>query len=292
MYRRHNKYEWKPVERKKLFTNSENVDTNTLLQIDDYDILLSTCLLNKYTQSLCNNYFWECKIRQLLPGFEFPIEYNNKGRKLYLIISNIDTIFERKELTNFESRYYQQWSYDNNLDISYYDLNCNEISITNWSIKNNKPGLLKTMLRLGFHPDHNYINEAYNNYDIIKTLVDYINKNPDIENVYALLPNGDSVLSLPNIDAPGILELLLPFNIIDIKELLINIFILADTKSLQMIINKEKYFTEEFIELGYIYDRKDYPITKILIDNNLFPTSEILNELPKEQKSYIQKYMK
>lgn len=92
-----NRYEWKPVQRKIIFTYIQNIDSNTLLQIKDDDILIKTCFLNKYTQSLCNNYFWELKIRQLLPEFEFPTEYNNKGKELYLIMKNIN-IFEKEQI--------------------------------------------------------------------------------------------------------------------------------------------------------------------------------------------------
>jgi len=292
-----NRYEWRPVERKILFTYIKNIDTNTLLQIDDDDILIKTCLLNKYTQSLCNNYFWELKIRQLLPGFEFPIEYNNKGRELFLIISNVDLFFEREEIYNFESHYYQQYDYDDNVNIVYNDLNRDEISIANWSVKYSKPGLLKSMLKLGIHPDQNYINDAYDDYNIIKTLVDYINKNSDIDDIYASLPNSESILSLQYTELDNkqnllnILKLLLPFNIVDIKEILINIFIFEDIESLQMIIDKKIYFTQDLTNLGFIYDKKPFPITKTLINNKLYPDDEIFDELPKRQKSYIQQFI-
>lgn len=285
----HNRYEWKPVERKILFTYIKTIDTNTLLQIEDDDILMKTCALNKYTQSLRNNYFWELKINQLLPGFEFPLEYDNKGRELYLIISNVDLFFERDEIYNFDSYYYQQWEYDENTDIVYNDLNRDEISIANWSVKYSKPGLLKSMLNLRIHPDKNYINDAYTDYNIIKTLVDYINKNHDIDDIDTLLPGSENILSLPNLGKTDILSLLLPFNIVSIEDLLTMIFILRDVNSLQMIFDKKIYLTQELINLGFIEDDDPFIITKILIKNGLYPDNETMKKLSKRQKSYVQK---
>ena len=286
-------YEWRPVEKKILFTNIKNVDTNTLLQIKDDKILLRTCLLNKYVGSLCNNYFWELKINQLLPGFEFPTEYNNKGKELYLIINHIDDYFEREEITNFDSYYYQRFSYDDNAYMVYRGLDRREISVANWSVKHNKPGLLKSMLKLDIHPDHNYINEAHNNYDIIKTLVDYINLNTDIDDISKLLPNSEAILGLQYIELHNkqnllkLLKLLLPFKIADIEEILLNICIFKDIESLQMIIDQKIYLTQNSINSGFIFDFNPFPITKTLINNKLYPDDESLDELPKSQKSYI-----
>ncbi len=277
----HNRYEWRPVERKILLTYKKDVDRNILLQINDDDILIKTCILNKYTQFLCDNYFWESKIQQLLPGFKFPIEYDNKGRELYLIISNIDLFFERDENYNFESRYYQQCDYDYNANFICNNSDRDEISIANWSVKYRKPGLLNSMLDLGIHPDQNYINDAYNDYNIIKT--------SDIEDIYSLLPETDYILSLPNTGTPEILELLLPFDIIDIEGLLTVIFLLRDIESLQMIIDKEIYLTQDLINLGFIEDDNFLFITKVLIKNRLYPDDKTMGKLPKRQKSYIQK---
>lgn len=284
-----NKYEWKPVQKKIIFTYIKAIDTNTLLQIEDDDILMKTCALNKYTQSLCNNYFWELKINQLLPGFEFPLEYDNKGRELYLIISNVNLFFERDEIHNFESHYYNQFDYDENVNIIYNDLNRDEISIANWSVKYSKPGLLKSMLNLRIHPDRNYINDAYNDYKIIKTLVDYINKNSDIDDIHALLPESENILSLPNLGKTDIINLLLPFNIVSTEDLLTMIFLLRDVNSLQMILDEKIYLTQELINLGFIEDDEPFIITKILVKNGLYPDNETMKKLSKRQKSYVQK---
>ena len=296
--RNHNRYEWRPVQRKKILTYIKDIDRNTLLQIDDDEILVKTCSLNKYTESLCNNYFWELKIQQLLPGFELPLEYYDKGKELYLMINNIDLYFEREEVDNYESYYYRQFYYDENADIVYYNLNRRGISVANLSVKYNDLGLLKSMLRLGIHPDRNYINESYQNYDIIKILVDYINEHSDIDDVDQLLPGSDNILNLPNLDRSDILELLLPFNIVDTQNLLINIAIFKDIKSLQIIINKGTYLTRYLIMLLFIYDTKViidnktyFPIIKTLINNKFYPNDETLDALPKKQQSYIKQLM-
>ena len=295
------RYEWRPVQRKKVLTYIKDIDRNTLLQIDDDEILIKTCALNKYTQSLYNDYFWELKIQQLLPGFELPVEFYDKGKELYLMISNIDLYFEREEIGNHESYYYQQFYYDHNADIIYYNLDRRGISVANSSIVNSNLGLLKSMLKLGYHPDQNYINDAYNNYDIIKILVDYINDHPDLDDVHQLLPGSENILALPNSDATDIIELLLPFNIFDIQNLLINITMFKDFKSLQMIINKGTYLTPYLTQLLFIYDREafDYEekynlfiISKILIDNNIYPDNETLSTLPKDQRSYIEQLIR
>lgn len=283
------KYEWRPIERKILLTYIKNIDTNTLLQIDNDDILMKTCALNKYTQSLCNNYFWELKIDQLLPGFEFPMEYDNRGKDLYLMISDIENYFEREEINNFESYYYQQYEVEDSLIITYNDLERRDISVANWSVKHSKPGLLRSILELGAYPDQNYINEAYDDYDIIKTLVDYIDKNPDIDDIYKLLPIRENILILPNFKRTNIIKLLLPFNIVDIKELLMMIYLFRDMKSLQMIIDEKIYLTQELANLGFIDDQYPFIITKKLIDNEFYPDEETMNKLPKKQKSYIKK---
>lgn len=285
------RYEWRPVERKILFTYIKNIDTNTLLQIDNDDTLIKICSLNKYTQSLCNNYFWELKINQLLPGFEFPLEYDKKGKDLYLIISDIDHYFENEEVYNYESYYYNEYEYDENTDIVYNNLNRNEISIANWSVKYSKPGLLKSMLNLGIYPDQNYINDAFNDYNIIKTLVDYINKNPDIDDKYKLLPDIEEFLSLPNSGTPELIELLLPFYISNFEDLVERIYLFRDIESLKMIIDNKIYLTQKLINLGFIEDDDNLIITKILIKNGLYPDNETMNKLSKKQKSYIQKYI-
>jgi hypothetical protein len=292
------KYEWRPVQRKKVLTYIKDIDRNTLLQIDDDETLIKTCSLNTYTQSLCNDYFWELKIQQLLPGFELPIEYYDKGKELYLMISNIDLYFEREEIGNYKSYYYQQFYYDYNADIVYYNLDRRGISVANSSVVNNNLGLLKSMLKLGYHPDQNYINDAYDNYDIIKILVDYINEHSDIDDVDQLLPGNDNILNLPNLDRSDILELLLPFNIVDTQNLLINIALFKDVKSLQIIIDKGTYLTPYLIMLLFIYDTTVFvdneiyfPITKTLINNKLYPDDETLDALPKNQKSYIKQLM-
>jgi len=296
--RNHNRYEWRPVQRKKILTYIKDIDRNTLLQINNDEILVKTCSLNKYTESLCNNYFWELKIQQLLPGFELPLEHYDKGKELYLMINNIDLYFEREEVNNYESYYYQQSYYDENAAIVYYNLNRRGISVVNLSVKYNDLGLLKSMLRLGIHPDRNYVNDAYQNYDIIKILVDYINEHPDIDDVDQLLPGSDNILALPNLDRSDILELLLPFNIVDTQNLLINIALFKDIKSLQIIINKGTYLTPYLIKLLFIYDTTVFvdddtyfPITKTLINNKLYPDCKTLDALPKKQKSYIKQLM-
>jgi hypothetical protein len=284
------KYEWRPVERKILFTYIKNIDTNTLLQIDDDDILMKTCALNKYTQSLCNNYFWELKINQLLPGFEFPLEYDNKGKDLYLIISDIGNYFEIEETRNVDSYYYYYNSAHHDDDYS-DDLDRRDISVANWSVKYSKPGLLKSMLKLGAYPDPNYINEAYDDYDIIKTLVDYINETSDIDDIHRLLPTKENILILPNFKGTNIIRLLLPFNIVDIKDLLIMIYLFRDMESLQMIIDEKIYLTQELANLGFIEDEYPFIITKKLIDNEFYPDDETMNKLPKDQKSFIKKFI-
>lgn len=288
---RKKRYEWRPVERKILLTYIKNIDTNTLLQIDDDDILMKTCALNKYTQSLCNNYFWELKIDQLLPGFEFPMEYDNRGKDLYLMISDIENYFERSEINNFESYYYQQYEVEDNLDIIYNDLDRRDISVANWSVKHSRSGLLKSMLKLGAYPDPNYIDEAYADYDIMKTLVDYIYKNPDIDDIYKLLPKKENILILPNFRATNIIRLLLPFNIVDIKDLLLMIYLFRDMESLQMIIDEKIYLTQELANLGFIEDEYPFFITIKLLDNGFYPDDETMNKLPKKQKSYIKKFI-
>lgn len=80
----------------KIFSGDEDLDRNILLNIDDDKVLFNTCKLNKYTKVLYGNHFWESKINQLLPGFEFPLEYQNKGEKLYLIIKR-----EGDDITNW-----------------------------------------------------------------------------------------------------------------------------------------------------------------------------------------------
>jgi len=293
-----NRYEWRPVQRKKILTYIKDIDRNTLLQINDDEVLVKTCSLNKYTESLCNNYFWELKIQQLLPGFELPLEYYGKGKELYLMINNIDLYFEREEVDNYESYYYQQFYYDHNAVIVYYNLNRRGISVANSSVKYNDLGLLKSMLRLGIHPDRNYVNDAYDNYDIIKILVDYINQHPDIDDVDQLLPGSDNILNLPSSDRSDILELLLPFNIVDTQNLLINIALFKDIKSLQIIIDKGTYLTSYLIMLLFFYDTKViidnetyFPITKTFINNKLYPDDETLDALPKKQQSYIKQLM-
>ena len=306
MHGRRNRYEWKLVERKILLTYIKDIDTNVLLQINDDTTLTAVSLLNKYTQSICNNHFWELKIRQSLPGFEFPTEYDNKGRELYLIITNIDLFFERKEVYNLESYYYDRFMFDASSNRIYDDLNRDEISIANWSVEYSKPGLLKSMLKLGAHPDKNYINNAYDDYNIIKTLVDYINsdnvlslpnkderilslfnKNSDIDDIYALFPNSDSILSLPNGDEANIINLLLPFNIINIEDLLYNIFSFGAAKSLQMIIDKKIHLSQTIINLGFIEDDDFFTITDVLLKNKLYPDNDTMNKLAKPQKCHI-----
>jgi hypothetical protein len=286
-----NRYEWKPVQRKIIFTYIQNIDSNTLLQIKDDDILIKTCFLNKYTQSLCNNYFWELKIRQLLPEFEFPMEYNNKGKELYLIMKNIN-IFEKEQIYKFDSYYYQMFYHDDDGRVIYYDLTRQNVSIANWSVMHRKSGLLKSMLDLGIHPDKNYIDDSYNDYDIIRTLVDYINNNDfDIEQQHKLLPNSDNVLSLPNTGTPEIIELLLPFNIVNIHDLLEMIFLLIDFESLKMIMDNKIYLSQQTINLGFIEDDVPFITTKILIDNKMYPDTETIYKLPKMQQIYMEKLM-
>jgi len=289
-----NRYEWRPVQRKKILTYIKDVDRNTLLQINDDEVLVKTCSLNKYTESLCDNYFWELKIQQLLPGFELPLEYYEKGKELYLMVNNIDLYFEREEVDNYESYYYQQFYYDENAAIVYYNLDRRGISVANSSVKYNDLALLKSMLRLGMYPDQNYINDAYRNYDTIKILVDYINEHPDIDDVNQLLPGSENILNLPNLDRSDILELLIPFDIVDTQNLLVNIALFKDIKSLQIIIDKGTYLTQYLIMLLFIYDTTGFvdnetyfPITKTLINNKFYPDDETLDALPKKQQSYI-----
>jgi len=296
MYHR-KKYEWKPVQIKKILTYIKNVDINTLLQIKDDDVFMNMCLLNKYTLSLMDNYFWELKIKQYLPEFKLPKEYSKRGIEIFLIIKNI-SIFEKKETDNFGSRYYGQHLYHyNNYDNYYsdytsgkYDL---EISVANWCVKNNNPILLKTLLELNIYPDNNYINDEYNNDDIIKILVNYINNNPniDINNIHQLLPEASSILALPATGSPDLIELLLPFNIVNVQDLIEMILVIGDVESLKMLMKNNISLTQEHINMGFFeeqHNEHDYPVTKMLIENSYYPDEITFDSLYYKQKQLIE----
>lgn len=120
-----NRYEYRQLQRPKLFTGNKDLDRNILLHIDDDKILFNTCKLNKYAESVCDDYFWGIKINELLPGLQFPAEYKNNGEELYYIIKN--------------NKYF---IYDKGRAVRYYD------NIADWSIVTNHPDLLKSLLKI------------------------------------------------------------------------------------------------------------------------------------------------
>lgn len=261
-----NKYQYRPVQRRKLFTGNQDADRNILFNISDDEILYDTCKLNKYAKSLCDDNFWSIKINQLLPGLEFPAEFKNKGQLLHNTIRRGAYFVKEDE----------------------YVLNINNIA--DWALLNGYFDLMISLFKINLYPKEYewHVLAVGGYYEPIKRFVDYVTANNKFEKLLVFRRSFPQII-LKNYN--DILKLLLPYNILRLEEIYDIIFREKNANALNLILDYME-LTQEQVNDAFIDDDSfRFRFSETLINKDYYPDNEILKELSEKQKIALQKFL-